>query len=139
MFISSQTSLITSGETIVMPKIAYESRNRNFSRRNLIFPVQDYNYQLTTIFALELDNLDKKPVYSSFLTGYTQTLFASTDNIYLTAPRYVPYESRQERMLKDVIIPGLSGDAKEKAEKLLNEDISPYEEENIIQTILADY
>ena len=42
-------------------------------------------------------------------------------------------------MLKDVIIPGLSGDAKEKAEKLLNEDISPYEEENIIQTILADY
>ncbi|MEK6896796.1 MAG: beta-propeller domain-containing protein [Nanoarchaeota archaeon] len=140
VYLIANQPLITSGETIVMPKIAYESKETEILAEEIsFFPVQDYNYQLTTIFALELDNLDKKPVYSSFLTGYTQTLFVSTDNIYLTAPKYVPYESRQERMLKDVIIPGLSGDAKEKAEKLLNEDISPYEEENIIQTILADY
>ena len=140
IYLIANQPLITSGETIVMPKIAYENKETAILASEIsFFPVQDYNYQLTTIFALELDNLDKDPVHSSFLTGYTQTLFVSTDNIYLTSPKYVPYESRQERMLKDVIIPSLSGDAKEQAEKLLNEDISPYEEENMIQAILADY
>ena len=140
IYLIANQPLITSGETIAMPKIAYEDKETTILAEEIsFFPIQDYNYQLTTIFALELDNLDKEPAHSSFLTGYTQTLFVSTDNIYLTAPKYVPYESRQERMLKEVIIPGLSGNAKEQAEKLWDKDISPYEEENMIQAILADY
>ena len=63
------------------------------------FDILDYNYRLTTIMAINLDDNNMKK--ESFLTGYTQTIFVSENNIYLTSQKYVPYQDYQKRLFEE--------------------------------------
>lgn len=139
VYLITNQQLIKGNDGLIMPAIAYDGSERMIAASEIsYFPGYDYGYQLTTIFALELDDLDKDPVRESFLTGYTQTLYMSTANLYLTAPKYVSYETYEQRILEEVVLPSLTGDARAQAEELMDSDRPLYEKNEVIQALLAD-
>jgi uncharacterized secreted protein with C-terminal beta-propeller domain len=57
------------------------------------FDFPDYSYTLTTIASINTQNDDEELNSESFLTGYNQEMYMSTDNIYLihaTSRVYIP-------------------------------------------------
>jgi len=48
------------------------------------FDIPDYSYRLTTIVSINTQNDNEELKTKSFLTGYTQNIYVSLNNIYLT-------------------------------------------------------
>ncbi len=139
VYLIANQELIRTGEDLALPSVVFNGDEEKIAATDIAyFPIADYGYQLTTVFALNLDSLDDL-TKSSFLTGYTQTLFVSEKNIYLAAPLYVRYEVREERMLKEVILPSLSGDVRDQADDIMSSDASIYEKQEQIQRLIASY
>lgn len=139
IYLIANQELIRTGGDLVMPGVVYNGDEEKIAAADIAyFPIADYGYQLTTVFALNLDNTDDM-TKASFLTGYTQTLFVSDENIYLAAPKYIRYEVREERMLTEVILPSLTGTVREQAEDIMNSDASIYEKQEQIQQLIATH
>lgn len=136
--ITNQQLIRNSEDKIVMPAVSYDGVSTNIQASDIAyFPIPDYGYQLTTVFVLELDDLNREPVRSSFLTGYTQTLYMSSSALYLTAPKYVPYDTYEQRMIDEVIVASLTGEARDKAEAIAQSDRPTYEKNQLIQEVIA--
>lgn len=140
VYLIAHQSLIKEGDDLVMPALGYAGAEKPLIASDIAyFPGQLYGYDLTTIIAFELDDLEREPTSSSFLTGYTQTIYMSEENIYLTMPKQVPYELYEERMTEEVILPSLEGDARSKAEEILSGSESFYEKQAALQNLLGEY
>ena len=90
-------------DDIVMPLIKDGAVTSAIMPENIYyFDMPDYNYRLTTIFALNLDdnNLEK----ANFLTGYTQTIFVSQENIYLTSQKQISYIDYQKKLFEETYV-----------------------------------
>ncbi|MEK6858523.1 MAG: beta-propeller domain-containing protein [Nanoarchaeota archaeon] len=136
--ITNQPLLQDSNDELLMPAVRYNGLESTIEATDIAyFPVPDYGYQLTTIFVLELDDLAREPVRESFLTGYTQTLYMSSSALYLTAPKYVPYDTYDQRMMDEVIVASLTGEARDEAESIANSNRPTYEKNELIQDIIA--
>jgi len=68
------------------------------------FDIYDNSYQLTTIMSLNIDTL-QEPERKMFLTGYTQNIYVSENNIYLTSQKQFPYLDYQKIVLERAMIP----------------------------------
>ncbi len=102
------------------------------------FPIPDYNYRLTTIFALNLDNNELNE--NSFLTGYSQNLFVSKDNIYLTSPKQVNEFNYRQDLIKNIIIPLVDSSTKAKINGIIdNKNLNEYDKQSKIQDTLENY
>ena len=91
---------------VTLPVIKYNEKEIPVKIQDVQYfdDVIDYSYQLTTIIALDLDsNKNKEPVKQSFLTGYSNNMYVSNDNIYLTSTKYLPYRV-YERVLPEEIV-----------------------------------
>src|SRR3989344_3578858 len=90
-------------DDLVMPLIKDGAVTSTIMPENIYyFDMPDYNYRLTTIFALNLDdnNLEK----ANFLTGYTQTIFVSQENIYLTSQKQISYIDYQKKLFEETYV-----------------------------------
>lgn len=140
VYLIANQPLIKNNDELDMPRIMYSGEETTIAASEIAyFPVSDYGYQLTTIFALELDDLDKDLVRESFLTGYTQTLYMSSNALYLTAPKYVPYQTYEQRILDEVMLPSLNAETRDKAEQALDKTENIWEKNEIVQVVIADY
>ncbi len=89
-----------------LPKIKYNEKEIPVKIEDVQYfdYVIDYSYQLTTIIALDLDsNKDKEPVKQSFLTGYSNNMYVSNDNIYLTSTKYLPYRVYEKVLPEEIV------------------------------------
>lgn len=140
VYLIANQPLFRGEDGIDMPRIMYAEQESVIVASDIsYFPVPDYGYQLTTIFALELNDLNKDPVRASFLTGYTQTLYMSTNALYLTAPKYVPYETYERRIIDEVMLPELNRETQSKAQEALKSVSTIWEKKEIVQLIVGDY
>lgn len=102
------------------------------------FDVPDYSYQLTTILAIDLAD-DTAFEKKSFLTGYTQTIFVSENNIYLTAQKQYDYASHQKRITQEVVLSVVDETTAQKVRDVLASDRESYEQEDEIRKIVEIY
>ena len=139
VYVIANQPLIKDENDIKLPSVIYNGVEEPLEAKEIAyFPISDYSYQLTTIFAINLDNEEIER--ESFLTGYTQTLFVSENNIYLTAPKYVPYQDYETKMIEQVILPVVDKETRDKIQDALeNEDFELYTRQQMANDILANY
>ena len=115
-------------DEVILPMISKNSIESPLRVNDIYyFPVPDYNYRLTTIMAINLDNDEMKK--ESFLTGYTQTIFVSKNNIYLTSQKYVPYQDYQKRLFEETYAELVDEETSSKLKDALeNNDYNKFQE-----------
>ena len=102
------------------------------------FDIFDDSYRLTTIIAFDVNDdssLEKK----SFLTGYTQNIFVSKDNVYLTSQKYIPYTEYQERVLGKVLLSLVDSETSSKINNVLKKDLPYYDKQSEIDNLVQVY
>jgi len=92
-------------DNVILPMIKDNERILEMPIDNIYyFDVYDDSYRLTTILSLDLNNLND-PEKKMFLTGYTQNIYVSEKNIYLTSQKQIPYYDYQKLIFEKTIIP----------------------------------
>ena len=139
VYLIANQPLIRNEQDIQLPSVIYSGVEKSIAADEIAyFPVQDYGYQLTTIFAINL--ADNDITRNSFLTGYTQTLYVSENNIYLTSPKYVSYQDYNKRKTEYVLLPLLKGDARDKIKQILQDTSKEqYQQQQEIEEIFEFY
>ena len=121
-----------------LPKIQDGSTINSITPQEIYyFDMPDYSYRLTTIMALDLDrgNVERK----TFLTGYTQTLYVSENNIYLTATKQMPYTDQQLRIVQEAWLPYLDQSTAQKIQEVLDSKDLEINKQQKLQEIFEDY
>ncbi len=129
----------TENESLTLPAIQDNGVVRTVIPSDIYyFDVPDYSYQLTTILAIDLTD-DSTFEKKSFLTGYTQTIFVSENNIYLTAPKQYDYAVYQRRLTQNVMLEVVDAKTAQKIQEILDSDLEVYEKESQIQALFETY
>ncbi len=101
------------------------------------WPYQDTSYVFTSIMAVNIENEEfNSKVY---LTGSTNTIFISQDNIYLTYQKTADYKEYAKKIAEEVYYPILSSKYDDKIKEVLDSDKNSWEKLNKMQEIVNDY
>ncbi len=103
------------------------------------FDFPDYSYQLTTVLSVNVNDDNKEPQSKVFLLGYSNVMFVSKDNIFLTYQKRVKPAEISDRIVKEVIIPTLPDDVATEVRKIVDSDVPYYEKENQIQEAVGSW
>ena len=101
------------------------------------FPYPDMNYVFTNIMAIDVDkgNFESEV----FLTGSTNTIYVSKDNIYLTGTKRVGYDIYAERFVEIVAEKILPDSEMDKVNEIMSSDKESYEKYSDVNKIIQDY
>ncbi|MBD3252694.1 helix-turn-helix domain-containing protein [Candidatus Pacearchaeota archaeon] len=104
------------------------------------WPYPDTSYVFTSITAIDVDDGDfTNKVY---LTGSTNNIYVSQDNIYVTYQKRIGYENYAERYADEVAYPILPGYKDDEVREILEEENSDryyYRKLNAIKKVIYDY
>lgn len=126
-------------DNIYLPEIKSASRPIQISPRDIYyFDIYDDSYRLTTMMSINI-NSNSDPEIKTFLTGYTQNIFVSKENIYLTSQKYISTIDYQERLMERVLVPLVDSTTADKINDILKSDIPYYEKQAQIDAILELY
>jgi len=101
------------------------------------FPYPDYNFAFTNIMSINV-NKDKVET-GTYLTGATQNIYVSEDNIFLTGTKRVGYDVYLEEFVEEVAEEVLPLSEMEEVEDVLDSDKNDYEKYAEVSEIIADY
>ncbi|KJS73630.1 MAG: hypothetical protein JL56_11185 [Desulfotomaculum sp. BICA1-6] len=77
-----------SATKVTLPRITTNDQVRTVPATEIhFFPNPDYSYQYTTVLTLKTGEKSSLPVTKTYLTGTSQNLYVSQNNIYLTGPK----------------------------------------------------
>jgi len=103
------------------------------------FDVPDSSYQFTTITSLNVKD-DGVPEQSKvFLMGYSQNLYVSPNNIYITYQKRVDYRVLWKRMVDEVLLPNVPLNIASQITTVMNSGFSEWEKQQEIGKILMNY
>lgn len=99
----------TEGEKILLPEIRIDGRKRTVQPREIqYFSLPDFSYVYSQLTVVNLSDPQYPVNHRTFLTGASQNVFASRENIYLTNEKTPDYQSLTDRMLRGMasLVPG---------------------------------
>ena len=103
------------------------------------FDNPEQNYVFHTIASISMKSL--KMDAKVFMMGYSDNLYVSENNIYITYRKNLPFryyeEQREERFFK-VVVPLLPKDAQDKIKAIKDSNLDSYEKWDKISSILED-
>jgi uncharacterized secreted protein with C-terminal beta-propeller domain len=102
------------------------------------FDNPDYSYTFTTILSLNVNN-DGDVSDKTYLTGYTQNIYVSMDNIYTTYSRQFSPRIMFDRMLDEVISPSVPPNVAAEISAVRLSGLERPEKEMEIAKILMEY
>ena len=77
-----------SASKVTLPRITTNGQVRTVPATEIhFFPNPDYSYLYTTVLTMKTGEKSSSPVSKTYLTGTSQNLFVSENNIYLTGPK----------------------------------------------------
>ncbi|MBI5060984.1 MAG: beta-propeller domain-containing protein [Candidatus Aenigmarchaeota archaeon] len=104
------------------------------------YDVADYSgYQFTTILSINALNDIEGVAEKVMLTGYTQDMFVSADNIYTVYQKHISYYSIQYMMLREILLPALPADVAAEISAIRSSSISISEKWTAISNRLGKY
>ncbi len=103
------------------------------------FDVPDYSYQFTTITSLNVKDDGVAEQSKVFLMGYSQNLFVSQNNIYITYKKNIDQITLANRMIDEVIIPVLPPEIASQMVVIRNSNTSEWEKMQEMSRVLMNY
>lgn len=101
------------------------------------WPYPDTSYVFTSITAINVENGDVND--EVYLTGSTNTIYVSKDNIYLTYQKTFNYKEYAKQIAEEVYYPILSNEYDKKIKDVLDSDKTDWEKLNEMQKIVNEY
>ncbi len=104
------------------------------------FDNPEQNYVFHTIASINIRS-DKDINAKSFMMGYSDNLYVSENNIYITYRKNLPalyYEVQREERFYRVVVPQLPEDAQDKINAIKDSKLDPSEKWDKISSILED-
>ena len=102
------------------------------------FDEYDYSYMLTTVMSLDLTE-DGGFETMSILMGYSQNIFVSQDNIYITYMKTLSPIYYQELMIEKVFIASFPKNIADQIKSIQDSDIDSFEKNNKMQEAVEKY
>ncbi len=100
-------------------------------------PEQNYVFHTIASINIKSEGINAK----SFMMGYSDNLYVSENNIYITYRKNLPYryyEVQKEERFYKVVIPLLPEDARNKINEIKGRNISSYEKWDLISAVLEN-
>ena len=137
--ISNKYVYLNSGnEDIILPMYSIDGVEKTVLANEIYyFPYYDYRYIFTSINAISLDN--GKSNSKVYMTGASNTLFVSKDNIYLTYSKRMKQSDYYEKMIDEVFIPLLPSKEANKIKDIMDSDDEYYERIKQVGDVIEDY
>ena len=106
------------------------------------FDNPEYNYNFNTVASFNLFDENDGVNAKTFMMGYSNAIYASQDNLYITYQKnlpYIYYERHNEDRFYDVVKPLLPADAGEKIDEIkADESLDSYEQWQEISEVLEE-
>ena len=124
---------------ILLPEVKFDdSRHRIEAESIYYFGYPDYGYNFVVVFAFDLKT--GKAANKTFLIGNQQRIYVSEDNIYFLGDKRADIRNFSKRVYEEAILPLLSGEAREEAEKIAElKFIDEIEKRSLIERIFRKY
>jgi len=133
-------SYINNVENVSVPVIEEDGREIHIPVTDVYyFDYPDSSYQFTTILAINTQNDAAEIGKQEILMGYTQNIFVSLNNIYVTYQKPFSYYDYQIRLLDKAILPILPADISSQIFVIKNSNIPDYEKFQKISDVLQKY
>lgn len=118
-----------SAKMIVRPEIYY-------------FDNTESNYNFNTVASFNILSGSDDVNAKTFMMGYSNNIYVSKNNIYITYQKNLPYnyyQSHNEDRFFEVVVPLLPSDAQNKIKEIKNDNsLSPYQRWDKISTVLEE-
>lgn len=104
------------------------------------FDNPEQNFVFHTIASIDIKDPDSINA-KTFMMGYSDNLYVSQDNIYITYRKNLPviyYENQNRERFYDVVVPLLPEDARNEITMIKNSDLDEHEKWDKISSILED-
>lgn len=124
---------------IQLPRITTDGREHIVKPVDVhYFDHPDYSYRFTMVMSLNIKHENQEPVTRTFLTGVSQNLFASMNNIYLTNQKTPDYARHTNNLLGGIaaVLPSPMAD---RVSNIKNSDLEPDRKIMNVEQILEDY
>ncbi|SFG66139.1 Secreted protein containing C-terminal beta-propeller domain [Desulfotomaculum arcticum] len=130
----------SSGENdqLRLPRIFTDGKQRIITPQEIYyFDCQDYSYRYTTVLAINLQNNQAELQTKTFLTGTSQNVYASTENLYLTGNKMPDLSLHTQRLWDGLasVVPETTG---EKIRTVINSGDSYWEKLQQVEFIIDD-
>ncbi len=116
-----------------------------FSPKQIVFPeiyyfdIPDYSYQFTNIVSVNVKDDNADINNKVFLLGYSNSMYVSENNIYMTYPKRVSNNYFFDRTLDDIILPVASSEVSEQINTIRNSDRPEYQKRSDIQETIQKW
>jgi uncharacterized secreted protein with C-terminal beta-propeller domain len=125
---------------IPMPVIASGSVSRTIAASDVYyFDYPDTSYVFTNVISINTQNDNQELNSKTFLMGYSENLFVSTSNIYVTYTKRLSDYDFYDRILDEAVIPAVSVQEQVKISAIRDSNLTKYEEMQQIGKSLQDY
>ncbi|MCE8423481.1 MAG: beta-propeller domain-containing protein [Candidatus Methanoperedens sp.] len=104
------------------------------------FDNPEQSYVFHTIASIDIKS-DNKIIAKSFMMGYSDNLYVSGNNIYITYRKNMPYryyETEQEDKFYKVVVPLLPNDARDKINAIKESNLDTHEKWDKISSIMEE-
>jgi len=126
-------------DPIPLPVVMTDGKETKIQASQVYYPpYPDNSYIFTNILAVNIEG-SEEPTIKTYLLGYTQSMFVSTNNIYIVYPKRMNYYDYQTKLIERTIIPFMPQDVKAEIEKIQSSNISKYEKNYEISSVLNKY
>jgi inhibitor of cysteine peptidase len=109
------------------------------AREIYYFDVPDYSYTYTNIIVLNTQSADEDVNRKTFLMGYSSSMYASIDNIYMVYTKHLSMQNFYGRIVEDAIMPLLPVQERAEVKRIWNSDLEEYEKIQEIGEIYTNY
>lgn len=129
-----------SGGEIPLPIIQDGGITREIAATDIYYPnILDYSYVFTNVLAINTQDDNAEIGMKTFLTGYSQTIYVSQNNIYIVYPKTFSVYDYQDRIIDEALLPLLPLEVQNSIKDIENQDISTTEKSTQIYTVLTEY
>jgi uncharacterized secreted protein with C-terminal beta-propeller domain len=127
-------------EPIPLPVIQSETKVKTILASEIYyFDFPDSSYIYTNIVAVNTQNDDEEISSKTFLMGYSQNMYVSTDNIFIVYTKRFSEFDFYDRIIDKVIVPIVPSNIQSKINDIKNSDISKYEKMQEIGKLFQNY
>jgi uncharacterized secreted protein with C-terminal beta-propeller domain len=123
-----------------LPVVYADGETRTVAATDIYyFDVPDYSYAYTNIVAINSQDKSQDISMKTFLMGYTQNIYVSSENMYITYTKRLSYADYYDRIIRDAILPSVPSDVQANINQILNSNMKAYEKMEEVQKALQEH
>ncbi|MEM7825000.1 MAG: beta-propeller domain-containing protein [Candidatus Aenigmatarchaeota archaeon] len=127
-------------EPIPLPVVYSEGKAKVIQAQDIYyFDIPDTSYTYTNILSINTQNDDEELYSKTFLMGYNQNTYVSTNNIYVTYKKRLSDSDFADKIIDEVIIPNVPSNIQNDIKNVRASNAIIYQQMQEIEKILEDY